>query len=747
MGALLQDARYAFRWLFRNPGFAAVAVLTLGLGIGTVTTIFSVLDAAVLRPLSYRDPDALMTVAITHREGNAAPETFPWSSPKFESLRRHARSFESIAGHARLDLNLTGVAEPERLVAEIVSASYFPTLGVGASLGRTFAAEEDGVPGAHAVAVISDGLWRRRFGGDRSIVGRTIQINRKPTTVVGVASPGFAGLAGDVEIWVPMAMAGAFVYPEILTEGGNHWHEVVARRRAGVGAAEAAAEMAVVGERVDRENPMEVGGAIWGVSASPLNDSRVDPALRRSVLVLFGAVTFVLLIACANVAALMLARASTRGREVAIRVAIGAGRRRIVRQLLTESVVLALAGGLAGVLLSLWGVETLSRLERISGVGDPSFLFRFHAVALDGRVLLFALGVSVATGLLFGMAPALHATRSDLAAALKEGGAGALTGDGGSRISIRGLLVPLQVALALVLLVGAGLMTRSLARLTGFQGGFDSRGVLTLRFDPSGVADDDREKAIVFRRALLERLAALPGVESAAIRSTRNAWRPKGGFRPARPRSRSACTTSARITSGRSRSQSRRAAHSRPKTASARPRSPSSTRPRRAGSGPDRTRSAARSPPRRSSSPRMRRPRSWASRATCSTGARETRRRSTSTIRRSRGVCPGGLSSCARRATPRRSHPPSAGNSKRSPRTSLSSTSRRSTGRSRGPSGGSASARRCSPSSPASRSSSPPSASTDWWPRRSPRGPARSASAWRSAPLRATSSGEFCGAA
>jgi predicted permease len=520
MGALLQDARYAFRWLARNPGFSAVAVLTLGLGIGTVTTIFSILDAAVLRPLPYRDPDALMTVAITHREDGQPAATFPWSSPKFQSLRRHARAFASVAAYSRQDLNLTGVAEPERLVGEIVSASYFPTLGVGAGLGRTFSEEEDGAPGAHPVVVLSHALWQRRFGGDRGIVGRPIQVNRMPMTVVGVAPERFAGLAGDAEIWVPMAMAGSFLYPEILTENGNHWHDVVARRRPGVSAAEASAEAAVLGGRIAQENPMEAGPAIWGASAASLNDSRVDPALRRSVVVLFGAVTFVLLIACANVAALMLARASTRGREVAIRVAIGAGRRRIVRQLLTESVVLSLAGGLAGVLLSLWGVETLSRLERFSGVGDPSFLFRFAAVSLDARVLLFALAVSVATGLLFGMAPALHASRGDISAALKEGGAAAVTADGGSRLSPRGLLVPLQIALALVLLVGAGLLTRSLARLTGFQAGFAPEGVLTLRFDPSGVTDDDRIRAAVFRRTMLERLAALPGVTSAATGRT-----------------------------------------------------------------------------------------------------------------------------------------------------------------------------------------------------------------------------------
>ena len=279
--------------------------------------------------------------------------------------------------------------------------------------------------------------------------------------------------------------------------------------------------MKLVGTQIAQEHPMEVSGAVWSASTAPLNDSRVDPALRRSVLVLFGAVTFVLLIACANVAALLLARAAARGREVAIRVAIGAARRRIVRQLLTESLVLSLAGGVAGVLLSLWGVESLSRLERLSDVGDPSFLFRFSAIVLDARVLLFALGISLVTGLLFGMAPALHASRNDLAAALKEGGAGAVTGDGAPRrLSARGLLVPVQIALALVLLVGAGLLTRSLARLSGYQAGFDPTGVLTLRFDPSGVTDDDRARAIVFRRTLLERLKALPGVTSAATGRT-----------------------------------------------------------------------------------------------------------------------------------------------------------------------------------------------------------------------------------
>jgi putative ABC transport system permease protein len=520
MSTLLQDLRYAVRWLAKNPGFTTVAVATLALGIGTVTTIFSIVDAAVLRPLPYRDPDTLMTVSITHQDASSPAETFPWSYPKFESLRRHQTSFQAVAAWVNTDLNLTGVAEPERLTAELASSAYLPVLGVSPALGRTFSADEDraGTPGR--VAVLSWGLWQRRFAADRAILGKTVEINRETLTIVGVMPERFGGLSGGAEIWVPISMAEKYLFPGVFEEDGNHWHSVVARRKPGVPAAAAEAEMAVVGRQIATEHPMRETDAVWGASAAPLNDNRVDPALRRSVLVLFGAVTFVLLIACANVAALLLARAAGRGREVAIRLAIGAERRRIARQLLTESLVLAVAGGVAGVLLSLWGVETLSRLERLSGIGDPSFLFRFAEIRIDYRVLLFAVGLSLATGLVFGMAPALHASRSDLATVLKEGGAGAVDGAGRGRRSIRGLLVPIQIALALVLLVGAGLLARSLARLSGYEAGFRPDGVLTMRFDPSGVLDTAGDRGVAFRRTLLERLSAVPGVVSVATGRT-----------------------------------------------------------------------------------------------------------------------------------------------------------------------------------------------------------------------------------
>ena len=517
MSTLVQDLRYAVRWLIKNPGFTAVVVATLALGIGTVTTIFSILDAAVLRPLPYRDPDALMTVSLTHQEANGPVEAFPaWAYPKFETLRRNAVSFEAVAAWVNTDLNLTGVVEPERLQVELVSAAYFPVLGVAPRLGRVFSADEDRAANPGRVAVLSWGLWQRRYAGDRGIVGKTVEINRETLTVVGVMPERFAGLSGAAELWVPISMAEKYLYPGVFAEDGNHWHSVVARRKAAVTEAAAKSEVEVLGRRVAEEHPMRESAAVWGASAAPLNDSRVDPALRRSVVVLFGAVTFVLLIACANVAALLLARAAGRGREVAIRLAIGAERRRIARQFLTESVVLALAGGICGVLLSLWGIESLSRLEHLSGIGDPSFLFRFAEIRIDLRVLLFALGVSLATGLIFGMAPAIHATRSDLATVLKEGGAGAVEGGHGRRHSVRGLLVPIQIALALVLLVGAGLLTRSLARLSGYESGFRPDGVLTMRFDPSGVVDTGADRGIVFRRTLLERLAAVPGVVNVA---------------------------------------------------------------------------------------------------------------------------------------------------------------------------------------------------------------------------------------
>jgi len=517
MSTLGQELRYAVRWLIKNPGFTAVVVATLALGIGTVTTIFSILDAAVLRPLPYRDPDTLMTVSLTHQEANGPVEAFPaWAYPKFETLRRNAVSFEAVAAWVNTDLNLTGVVEPERLQVELVSAAYFPVLGVAPRLGRVFSADEDRAANPGRVAVLSWGLWQRRYAGDRGIVGKTVEINRETLTVVGVMPERFAGLSGAAELWVPISMAEKYLYPGVFAEDGNHWHSVVARRKAAVTEAAAKSEVEVLGRRVAEEHPMRESAAVWGASAAPLNDSRVDPALRRSVVVLFGAVTFVLLIACANVAALLLARAAGRGREVAIRLAIGAERRRIARQFLTESVVLALAGGICGVLLSLWGIESLSRLEHLSGIGDPSFLFRFAEIRIDLRVLLFALGVSLATGLIFGMAPAIHATRSDLATVLKEGGAGAVEGGHGRRHSVRGLLVPIQIALALVLLVGAGLLTRSLARLSGYESGFRPDGVLTMRFDPSGVVDTGADRGIVFRRTLLERLAAVPGVVNVA---------------------------------------------------------------------------------------------------------------------------------------------------------------------------------------------------------------------------------------
>ncbi len=514
MGALRQDLRYATRSLSRNPGFTLVALATLALAIGSVTSIFSVLDAALLRPLPYRDPAALVTVSLTRQEPGRPAEPYPWSYPKFESLRRHSRTLSPIAGYCDVNLNLTGTPEPERLKAEIVSAAYFSTLGVGAALGRTFQPEEDLEPGDRPAALIGWGLWHRRFGGEPSVLGRSIELQRTPITIVGVLPRGFSGLTGSAEIWVPTSTTRAMLYPDVLHEAGNHWLQVVARRRPGVDAAAAAAEMPVVGSQVDREYPDDVAKAAWSATLSPLDASRADPRLRRSVLVLFGAVTFVLLIACANVAALLLARSAGRGREVAIRIAVGAGHRRILRLLLTESVLLALLGGVAGTLLSLWGVDALSRLDSssFSGIEDSGFLFRFESVSLDPRVLLFALGLSALTGLLFGLVPALRASRRDPIEALKEGAVTAGSRGLGRPLSARALLVPAQVALALVLLVGAGLTGKSLLRLEHLDAGIRPERLLTMHIQPNANGEEEVRRAVTFRRQLLERVRSLPGV-------------------------------------------------------------------------------------------------------------------------------------------------------------------------------------------------------------------------------------------
>jgi predicted permease len=401
---------------------------------------------------------------------------------------------------------------------EAVTGPYFELLGMKPVIGRVFLASEHETPGTHPVVLLSHGFWQRRFGGDPAVLGQTIGLNHHQLTVVGVLPEGFKGLTGSAEVWVPMMMLPTLVYQGVLTQRWAHWFQAIGRVKEGVPLEQARRDAAEAGRQVDLAHPGPFGSMTWGASITPYLEARVDASVRTSVLVLFGAVAFVLLIASVNIANLMLARAAARQRELAIRTALGARRSRIVRQLLTESVLLALVGGTLGLLLSMWGVDFLAALwprQVAGGPGSRELEFLDPSlIRLDWPVILFGLALSAGTGLLFGAIPALKASGGSLTAALKEGAGFTARGLGSlKRLNARGALVIAEVALALVLLVGAGLMIRSFARLRGIDPGFDARGVLTLRVaQPRSAAWADRPAELV--DALLERVGALPGVRA-----------------------------------------------------------------------------------------------------------------------------------------------------------------------------------------------------------------------------------------
>jgi predicted permease len=510
LDALAQDVRFAVRTLRAHRGFTAVAVLTLAVGIGANVAIFSAVHAMLLRQLPFAEPERLMKVSLTRpaRGGEARDDDAPWSYPKFLAFRDAQRAFSHVALYGDNQFTLRG-GDAERVDGEVADAAYLPTLGVQPALGRNFAPDEDRRGGARAV-LLSDALWQRRFDADPSVVGRTVNLNRELFTVVGVMPPGFKGLTGRAELWVPIVSG----IPEMLDQAWSHGFTVVARRRPGVPAAEARAQVAVLGTRVDRAYPHpDIRDEHWGATARELDATRVDPVLRRALLVMLGAVGLVLLIACANVANLLLVRAAGRQREIAVRVAIGAGRGRLVRQLLTESVLLAGAGGAAGLAIAWWGVRLLAtldptrwtRLQRSAGLGAVSF----ESIRLDTTALGYATLVALVTGVAFGLVPALQATRPSLTGALRDGGVGA-AGRGWRGFRGRNALAVGEIALALVLLAGSGLMLRSLGKLLRVSPGVDVAGTLTLRVGaPQGTSPDSLPG---YYDRVLERVGALPGV-------------------------------------------------------------------------------------------------------------------------------------------------------------------------------------------------------------------------------------------
>jgi predicted permease len=525
MDSILADLRYSLRSLRLAPGFASVVILTLALGIGANAAIFTVVDSAILQPLPYREPDRLMQLYITvGRPDAAAVDSFVWSYPKFSAMRRAQRSFSEVAAYSQINTSLTGTDDPERLGGELVSGSYFDLLGFPMARGRGFIATEDSIPGATPVVVIGHSLWQRRFGGSESIVGSTAEFSKRKLTVVGVAPPGFEGLTGNAELWIPLSMAGVFLYPEALTEGGNHWLDAVGRLAPGVSSRAAIGEMPALGQVANESYRPDADGSVWSATAESLRDARSDPFLRRAMLVLLGAVGFVLLIACVNVANLLLARAAGRQREIAVRAALGAGRARLARQLLTESIVLSVAGGLLGIALAAWILDLLRAIAPAAMQGSSAQAAQFldaDAMSMGWRVLAFTGALSIITGLVFGLVPALVATRSDLNATLRQGAPGATHGGVGSlrRIDPRSALIAAEVALAMVLLAGAGLMIRSFARASAIDVGFDASHTLTFRLAPPADTVYTSRAAPAFKARLLEQLGAIPGVEAASVNS------------------------------------------------------------------------------------------------------------------------------------------------------------------------------------------------------------------------------------
>jgi predicted permease len=501
MGTLIQDVRYGFRSLLKSKGFTFVAVLALALGIGANSAIFSVVNAVLLRPLPFDAPEQLMIVqGRNERTGSTFNEH---SYPNYVDLRDQSRSFAHVAAYSPTTAFITGGDEPERVRGVIASADLFPLLGVQPAHGRVFTRDED-KPGAPRTVVLSYGLWQRRFGADPKIIGQEIPLGSAPTLVLGVMPQGFKyPLGGDnYEFWMPLARS---VTASDLTGRGSVFLPIVARLKAGVRVEQAQAEADTIAGRLAMQYPETNAGQ--GYALKPLHEQVVGD-LRPALLVLLGAVGCVLLIACANVANLLLARATARHKEISIRTALGASRWRIVRQLLTESLLLAVIGGALGLLIAMWGIDLLL-------AASPADLPRLNEVSLDGRAVAFTVAMTLLTGIIFGLAPALQASKADLNDALKDGGRG--SGEGGRRNKLRSALVIAEVAMSLVLLVGAGLLAQSFMRLLNVTAGFNPERVMTLDLLMSGKKYPDKVQQTTFLQNLLQRASALPGVEAVGV--------------------------------------------------------------------------------------------------------------------------------------------------------------------------------------------------------------------------------------
>jgi putative ABC transport system permease protein len=523
MRTLWQDVRFGARVLLKQPAFTLVAVLTLAVGVGANTTIFSVVNGVLLKSLPFPEPDRLVALNETSESARVMAAAYP----NYLDWRAGQSVFENLAARMPAGGVITGGGEPERVMGRWVTASFFPVLGVRPGAGRFFTDAEDR-PGAERVMVLGHGLWRRRYGGDPSVVGRAVSFNGESWTVVGVTPPEFDFYGRDNlnnEFFIPL---GRLADQEWMHERKSHVVMVTGRLKPGVGLERARSEMRALAARLGGQFPESNGGN--GVGLRPLLEDYVGSA-RPGLLMLTLAVALLLLIACANVANLLLARGASRRREVALRMALGASRRRVVRQLLTESLMLASLGGAAGLLLAVWGLDLLVWL-------NPGGVPRLENVALDARVLGFTSAVTLLTGVAFGLTPALQTAGADFRSALGEGGPRAT----GAGRRLRAALVVTEVALSLVLLVGAGLLLKSFWRLMEVDPGFDARGVLTFRLRLPDAKYREPAQIAAFLREAKRRIAELPGVERVSLttgfpfsRADDNGYLIEGEPEPRRP--------------------------------------------------------------------------------------------------------------------------------------------------------------------------------------------------------------------
>jgi putative ABC transport system permease protein len=491
MDTLWRDMKFSLRMLVKNPGFTLVAVIALALAIGANTAIFSVVNTVLLRPLPFHDPGAL--IMIREMKLPEFPE-FSVAPGNYLDWKKQNTVFEQIIAFRGATYNLVGIGEPERLRGALVSAGTFNLLGVHPLVGRGFAPEED-QPGRDTEVLLSEGLWQRRFGSSPNIVGQQLNLSGRSYTVIGIMPASFQFPGPNAEVWAPLAFNA-----EQSQEHGGHYVSAIGRLKPNVSLKAASTEMKSIAQRMEKTYPESNTG--WSVKLTPLLDYAVTQ-IRPVLLVLMAAVALVLLIACANVANLLLARATAREKEIAIRGALGASRARVIRQLLTESAILAVIGAVVGVFLAWIGLKTLLALA-------PEGLPRMQHVHIDARALLFTVGITLSTGLIFGMFPAIQIIRTSLSETLKEGGRS--SGAGAHTHRVRNLLVVAEVAIAMVLLVGAGLLIKSFVRLMGVDPGFDPRHAIAVGLTVPQAKYPKPEQQAAFCSQLLQKVSTLPGV-------------------------------------------------------------------------------------------------------------------------------------------------------------------------------------------------------------------------------------------